>query len=205
MDFYKKTTRRHPVNKVASNLSTPARNLPKNDLGGVIFGCKDHTIRECFSKMLFGLPAPYFAYVKKISPGLPLFLFNYSDWKLHGVIEAAGHGQLNSEERYFNADGETNGTRRKNYNTREGADNSTSDMVNKFRNLNITSHPNFPSTKQPNEEWNSCTSKECVDMHNIQPLLSTPRPSVGRDYSVDQHRYVLAENCDISSAIGKAS
>nr|GMD66049.1 ring canal kelch homolog isoform X1 [Ipomoea batatas] len=76
-----------------------------------------------------GLPAPHFAYVKKISHGLPLFLFNYSDWKLQDVFEAAGHGQLNIEERCFNAghgqlnieercfnvDRETNGTRRKNY------------------------------------------------------------------------------------------
>nr|GLL40350.1 uncharacterized protein LOC109154902 [Ipomoea trifida] len=46
MGSKKKNTGRHPVNKVASNISAPARNLPENDLGGVIFGCKDHTIRE---------------------------------------------------------------------------------------------------------------------------------------------------------------
>nr|GMD59138.1 influenza virus NS1A-binding protein homolog isoform X2 [Ipomoea batatas] len=68
------------------------------------------------------LPAPHFAYVKKISLGLPLFLFNYRDRKLHGVFEAAGHGQLKIEERCFNVDGETNGTRRKNYDSREGAE-----------------------------------------------------------------------------------
>ncbi|CAH9101570.1 unnamed protein product [Cuscuta epithymum] len=77
------------------NCSVPARNLPKSDLGAVIFGCKGHTIDECFSKLLFGLPFGHFAYVKKVSPGLPLFLFNYSDRKLLGIFEAAGPGKLN--------------------------------------------------------------------------------------------------------------
>ncbi|CAH9113094.1 unnamed protein product [Cuscuta europaea] len=48
------------------NCSVPARNLPKSDLGAVIFGCKGHTIDECFSKLLFGLPFGHFAYVKKV-------------------------------------------------------------------------------------------------------------------------------------------
>ncbi|GAV62446.1 Kelch_1 domain-containing protein/Dev_Cell_Death domain-containing protein [Cephalotus follicularis] len=77
------------------NCSGPARNLGKNDLGGVIFGCKHNTIKECFDKQLFGLPATHFSYVRNITPGLPLFLFNYSDRKLHGIFKAAGHGQLN--------------------------------------------------------------------------------------------------------------
>ena len=37
-----------------SNFSTSARNLRKNDLGGVIFGCKHSTIKECYFKQLFG-------------------------------------------------------------------------------------------------------------------------------------------------------
>ena len=37
----------------ASN-SLFARNLTKNQLGGVIFGCKKSTIKECLSKQLFG-------------------------------------------------------------------------------------------------------------------------------------------------------
>ncbi|CAJ1808732.1 unnamed protein product [Sphenostylis stenocarpa] len=70
------------------------RNLRKNQLGGVIFGCKNATIKECLSKQLFGLPAPHFSYVRNIDPGLPLFLFNYTDRKLHGIFEAASCGRM---------------------------------------------------------------------------------------------------------------
>ncbi|XP_020080324.1 kelch-like protein 20 [Ananas comosus] len=76
------------------NSSVSARNLRKTDLGGVIFGCSIHTMSECLSKQLFGLPSNHSPYVKNIEPGLPLFLFNYSDKKLHGVFEAACHGQM---------------------------------------------------------------------------------------------------------------
>ncbi|XP_078445040.1 influenza virus NS1A-binding protein [Wolffia australiana] len=79
----------------AGNSSVAARNLSKSDLGGVIFGCKHNTINECLSNQLFGLPGPHFSYIRKIEPGLPLFLFNYSDRKLHGIFEAAGYGQMN--------------------------------------------------------------------------------------------------------------
>ncbi|OMO78064.1 Kelch repeat type 1 [Corchorus olitorius] len=75
------------------NCSTSARNLRKSDLAGVIFGCKHSTYAECLSKQLFGLPAQHFSYVKNIRAGLPLFLFNYSDRKLHGIFEAASSGQ----------------------------------------------------------------------------------------------------------------
>ncbi|XP_008799817.2 uncharacterized protein LOC103714378 [Phoenix dactylifera] len=81
---------------VPSNSSVSARNLRKNDLGGVIFGCKHSTIAECLSKQLFGLPFSHFSYVRNIEEGLPLFLFNYSDRKLHGIYEAASRGQLNA-------------------------------------------------------------------------------------------------------------
>ncbi|KAL5742445.1 hypothetical protein ACOSP7_029177 [Xanthoceras sorbifolium] len=72
-----------------------ARNLGKRNLGGVIFGCTKRTIQECLTKQLFGLPAAHFLYVKKIDPGLPLFLFNYSSRNLHGIFEAASPGQMN--------------------------------------------------------------------------------------------------------------
>ncbi|CAI5941097.1 unnamed protein product [Closterium sp. NIES-65] len=38
---------------------------------------------------LASLPQPLF-----LPPGMPLFLFNYSDRRLHGVFEAVGHGDL---------------------------------------------------------------------------------------------------------------
>ncbi|KAL0401138.1 UNVERIFIED_CONTAM: B2 protein [Sesamum latifolium] len=76
-------------------MSQTARNLTKNELGAVIFGCKHHTIKECLLKQMFGLPASHYSYVKNVTPGLPLFLFNYSDRKLHGIFEAASPGQMN--------------------------------------------------------------------------------------------------------------
>ena len=32
-----------------------ARNLGKSNLGGVIFGCKNNTFKECLSKQIFGM------------------------------------------------------------------------------------------------------------------------------------------------------
>ncbi|XP_014492453.1 kelch-like protein 28 [Vigna radiata var. radiata] len=75
------------------NLSC-GRNLRKSELGAVIFGCKNATMNECLSKQLFGLPAQHFSYVKNVDPGLPLFLFNYTDRKLHGIFEAASKGRM---------------------------------------------------------------------------------------------------------------
>ncbi|XP_051143472.1 uncharacterized protein LOC127259897 [Andrographis paniculata] len=72
-----------------------SRNLSKNELGGVIFGCKNYTYDECVENKIFGLPAPHISYVRNVTPGLALFLFNYSSRKLHGIFEAASHGQLN--------------------------------------------------------------------------------------------------------------
>ncbi|KAK4589562.1 hypothetical protein RGQ29_020215 [Quercus rubra] len=87
------------------NSSTAARNLRKSHLGGVIFGCKNSTMKECLLNQLFGLPAQHFSYVKKIDPGLPLFLFNYSDRRLHGIFEAASNGQMNINPYGWTTDG----------------------------------------------------------------------------------------------------
>ncbi|KAH6802252.1 hypothetical protein C2S51_033698 [Perilla frutescens var. frutescens] len=71
------------------------RALKKDKLGAVIFGCKHHTIAECLNKELFGLPAPHYAYVKNVTAGLTLYLFNYSDRTLHGIYEAVSCGKMN--------------------------------------------------------------------------------------------------------------
>lgn len=52
-----------------------------------------------------GIPAPHYTYVKNINPGLPLFLFNYSDRKLHGIYEAASNGRLNINPQAWTEDG----------------------------------------------------------------------------------------------------
>ncbi|KAA0054992.1 ring canal kelch-like protein isoform X1 [Cucumis melo var. makuwa] len=88
-----------------SNGSVTSRNLGKSKLAGVIFGSKHNTMQECLSKQLFGLPTPHFSYVRNINPGLPLFLFNYSDRKLHGIFEATCNGTLNISPYAWTADG----------------------------------------------------------------------------------------------------
>ncbi|XP_044484727.1 uncharacterized protein LOC123210430 isoform X2 [Mangifera indica] len=82
-----------------------ARNLGKHQLGGVIFGCKNNTIKECLTNQLFGLPAHHFIYVKNIDTGLPLFLFNYSERKLYGIYEAASPGRMNIDPYGWTTDG----------------------------------------------------------------------------------------------------
>ncbi|XP_057801116.1 uncharacterized protein LOC131016442 [Salvia miltiorrhiza] len=89
---------------MASN-ETWARNLSKNQLGGVIFGCTKQTMEECHAKQLFGLPAAHFSYVKNIDPGLPLFLFNYNEKKLYGIYEAASSGKMNIDPYAWTIDG----------------------------------------------------------------------------------------------------
>ncbi|XP_042505755.1 uncharacterized protein LOC122082332 isoform X2 [Macadamia integrifolia] len=88
-----------------ANCSVSARNLRKADLGGVIFGCKNYTINECLSQKLFGLPVQHFPYVKNIVPGMVLFLFNYSDRRLHGIFEAASNGRKNINPHGWSANG----------------------------------------------------------------------------------------------------
>ncbi|XP_027767883.1 uncharacterized protein LOC107001590 [Solanum pennellii] len=82
------------------------RNLPRDQLGGVIFGCKNDTIRECLEKQLVGLPSAHFIYVKNVNPGLPVFLFNYNDKKLHGIFEAASSGQMQINPYAWKKDGD---------------------------------------------------------------------------------------------------
>ncbi|KAL0426199.1 UNVERIFIED_CONTAM: B2 protein [Sesamum latifolium] len=93
-----------PSLRMASNVKW-ARNLQKSQLGGVIFGCTKDTMRECLANQLFGLPAQHFLYVKNIEPGLPLFLFNYSERNLHGIYEAASSGKMSIDSYAWTADG----------------------------------------------------------------------------------------------------
>eukprot|EP00898_Chlorokybus_atmophyticus_P005300 jgi/Chlat1/5771/Chrsp387S05515 len=71
------------------------RNLGQENLAGVIFGCTKDTMRECLIGRIFGLPQIHIQYVQWIEPGMPIFLFNYSDRKLHGVFQAVTEGNTN--------------------------------------------------------------------------------------------------------------
>ncbi|KAG5584607.1 hypothetical protein H5410_045041 [Solanum commersonii] len=51
------------------------------------------------------MPTPQFSYVKNIDLGLPLFLFNYSNRKLHGIYEATSSGKMNINPYGWTLDG----------------------------------------------------------------------------------------------------
>ncbi|KAL8138787.1 hypothetical protein V2J09_004788 [Rumex salicifolius] len=74
----------------------PAEALPRNEtIGGYIFVCNNDTMEENLKRQLFGLPPRYRDSVRAITPGLPLFLYNYSTHQLHGIYEAASFGGSN--------------------------------------------------------------------------------------------------------------
>ncbi|CAL5356316.1 unnamed protein product [Camellia sinensis] len=74
----------------------PSESLPRSEtVGGYIFVCNNDTMQENLKRQLFGLPPRYRDSVRAITPGLPLFLYNYSTHQLHGVFEAASFGGTN--------------------------------------------------------------------------------------------------------------
>lgn len=73
-----------------------AEMLPRNEvLGGYIFVCNNDTMAENLKRQLFGLPPRYRDSVRAITPGLPLFLYNYTTHQLHGIFEASSFGGSN--------------------------------------------------------------------------------------------------------------
>ena len=52
-----------------------------------------------------GLPKAHLSYVHNIKEGLPLFLFNYDDRRLHGVYEAASNGKFCPESNAWTNNG----------------------------------------------------------------------------------------------------
>lgn len=73
-----------------------SESLPRNEtIGGYIFVCNNDTMQENLKRQLFGLPPRYRDSVRAITPGLPLFLYNYSTHQLHGIFEAASFGGSN--------------------------------------------------------------------------------------------------------------
>ena len=74
----------------------PSEALPRSEaVGGYIFVCNNDTMHENMKRQLFGLPPRYRDSVRAITPGLPLFLYNYSTHQLHGIFEAASFGGTN--------------------------------------------------------------------------------------------------------------
>ncbi|GMI68330.1 Asparagine-rich protein 2 [Hibiscus trionum] len=86
------------INAVDKRFKTlPAtETLPRDEvLGGYIFVCNNDTMQEDLKRQLFGLPPRYRDSVRAITPGLPLFLYNYTTHQLHGIFEAASFGGSN--------------------------------------------------------------------------------------------------------------
>ncbi|XP_031270006.1 B2 protein-like [Pistacia vera] len=74
----------------------PGEILPRNEaLGGYIFVCNNETMQEDLRRQLFGLPQKYKDSVRAITPGLPLFLYNYTAHQLYGVFQAVSFGGSN--------------------------------------------------------------------------------------------------------------
>ncbi|KAL5726909.1 hypothetical protein ACHQM5_000153 [Ranunculus cassubicifolius] len=73
-----------------------SESLPRGEIiGGYIFVCNNDTMQENLQRQLFGLPPRYRDSVRAITPGLPLFLYNYSNHQLHGIFEASSFGGTN--------------------------------------------------------------------------------------------------------------
>lgn len=74
----------------------PTEALSRSEvLGGYIFVCNNDTMQEDLKRQLFGLPQRYRDSVRAIQPGLPLFLYNYTEHQMHGVFEASSFGGTN--------------------------------------------------------------------------------------------------------------
>lgn len=72
---------------------------------GMIFMSNRQTKKECFNRELFGLPISQAAVVKRVKPGMKLFLFEYERRQLYGVFEATSCGALNIERDAFKTSG----------------------------------------------------------------------------------------------------
>ncbi|KAK9845712.1 hypothetical protein WJX81_000252 [Elliptochloris bilobata] len=88
------------------NFEDNQRNLG-DELGGCIFGCTKETYEECVTELVFGLPKAHWCYVSWIAAGIPIFLFSYSDRKLHGIFRSVTDGALNINPRGWCCGGQT--------------------------------------------------------------------------------------------------
>eukprot|EP00850_Spirogloea_muscicola_P019884 SM000201S05940 [mRNA] locus=s201:106313:116892:- [translate_table: standard] len=68
------------------NEPPPPLNEP---LGGHIFVSKSESMEQDVQRSIFGLPHRFLESVRRIQPGMPLFLYNYTTRNLHGVFEVS--------------------------------------------------------------------------------------------------------------------
>ncbi|KAI0519986.1 hypothetical protein KFK09_007451 [Dendrobium nobile] len=69
-------------------ISLNGSNVPKKNF-------HNDTRKEDLKNQLFCLPRRFCDSVRAITPGLPLFLYNYTTRRLHGIFEAASFGGSN--------------------------------------------------------------------------------------------------------------
>ena len=79
----------------SSKPAPPSVPVPTAPIGGFIFFCNNETIDENLERGIFGLVARWTDVVREIKPGLPLFLYNYSNKEMHGGFVAASQGAFN--------------------------------------------------------------------------------------------------------------
>lgn len=81
---------------------SPLDKLPLEDFSNlndfstaVIIGLASFLLNGSYLVGMIGLPPRYRDSVRQITPGLPIFLYNYSTHQLHGIFEAASFGGSN--------------------------------------------------------------------------------------------------------------
>eukprot|EP00850_Spirogloea_muscicola_P006828 SM000033S12349 [mRNA] locus=s33:280481:289861:+ [translate_table: standard] len=82
------------------NEPPPPLNEP---LGGHIFVSKSESMEQDVQRSIFGLPHRFLESVRRIQPGMPLFLYNYTTRNLHGVFEATSEGGFNLDPHAWDA------------------------------------------------------------------------------------------------------
>lgn len=73
--------------------------MSRQNIAGYLFLCTNRTQNECLENKLFGAVRQYFGWIKQITKGTPLFLYNVDTKTLFGPFIAADQGGWNISPR----------------------------------------------------------------------------------------------------------